>query len=357
MSMLRSVLAPTLAALTLLCGPAQAAEITELPPFLRGDLALGYAFEHEGGSLTEAGERVGSRAGQEHRLVYSGVFSAGPGVAVFFELPQVVSSSLSFPEAHEMVYDPALERGTLLGTDDLGAIDPIKAKGAEGLWIGVKGTPFSEAFVKRGNRATWLIEAAFRTRTRGNFYTLNEDGTRSAGIGGGGTRLGMAFSTTRHISQPYLAFRYTRSRTLDPATLYDAEGNVLDSAAVLDPADTIEIKTGTEIVVHDDAESQSRFAFDLRLCFGYATWQTVPSGLFLPSVLDENRDVVATESEYTWGGVGLGLKHQAFEYMAWSLGGDVNYIAPHSVEHLYAVDTGPDTLQITGWAGVRVMIR
>jgi len=355
--MLRSTIAPALTALALLSTPARAAEITDLPPFLRGDLALGYAFEHTGGGLTEAGEQVGSRTWQEHRLVYSGVFSAGPGVALFFELPQSVSTSLSFPEASEMVYDPALDRGTMLGTDSLDGLDPIKAKGAEGLWLGIKGTPFSEAFVQRGNRATWLIEAAFRTRTKGNFYTLNEDGTRSAGVGGGGMRLGMAFSTTHHISKPYLAFRYTRTRPIDPATLYDQDGAVLDSAAVLDPADTIEIKTGTEIVVHDDAETHSRFAFDLRLCFGYATWQTVPSGLFLPSVLDVNRDVVATESEYTWAGAGLALRHQAFEYLAWYLGGDVNYIAPHNIEHLYAVDTGPDTLQITGSAGFKVMIR
>ncbi|MFH1468706.1 MAG: hypothetical protein ABIO70_30225 [Pseudomonadota bacterium] len=355
--MLRTTIVPALAALSLLSAPARAAEVTELPPFLRGDLALGYAFEHEGGSLTEAGEQVGSRNWQEHRLVYSGVFSAGPGVALFFELPQAISARLAFPEASQMAYDPALQRGTMLDTDPLDGLDPIEAKGAEGVWLGIKGTPFSEAFVKRGNRATWLIEAAFRTRTKGNFYTQNEDGTRSAGVGGGGTRLGMAFSTTRHISQPYLAFRYTRTRSLDPATLYDQDGTVLDSAAVLDPPDTIEIRTGTEIVVHDSAESHSRFAFDLRLGFGYATWQTIPSGLYLPSVLDVNRDVVATESEYTWAGAGLGLRHQAFEYMAWNLGADVNYIAPHRVEHLYAVDTGPDTLQITGWGGFKVMIR
>jgi len=354
--MLRSLPALALALAAAGAAPAGAAEITEIPPFLRGDLAIGYGFQHLGGSLVEGEEEVGQRTWDEHGLTYQGVFSAGPGVALFFELPQVLSSRLAFPAAQEMVYDPSSESGTMAGTEAIEGLEAVKGSGAEGLWIGIKGTPFSQAFEKRGNRATWLLEGALQTRSRGNFYELDEEGARGAGVGGGGLRLGTAFSTRHGISEPYLAFRYTRTRDLT-VSLYSTDGTLLAADAILEPADQVEVEAGTELVVHDNAESHSRFAFDLRGSFGYATWQTVPSGLFLPSVLEINRGVPATESEYTWIGGSLALRHQVFAYMAWNLTFGLDYQAPHRVEHLYAVRTGSDTLELYGGAGIKVMIR
>ncbi len=354
--MVRTTLAIAAGAMALCVPTAHAAEITDLPPWLRGDLAIDYAFQHVGGDLFEGSERVGSRNWEQHALTYQGVFTAGPGVGVFFELPQYLSQRLAFPEANTMVYDPSTERGTMVETEAIDGLEPIKGKGTDGVWLGIKGTPFSEAFEKRGNRATWLIEAAFRTRSSNNFYTPDDGDTRGAGVGGGGTRLGMAFSTTRNVSQPYLAFRYTRTRPL-AVDFYDEDGSTLVSGSEINPADTLTIRTGTEIVAADNPEAHSRFSIDLRLAFGYATWQTAPSGLYLPSVLSTSRSYAATESEYTWASAGVGLYHQAFQYMAWKIVADATYLAPHQIEHHYPIDTGANTLDITVGAGIRVMIR
>lgn len=355
--MARFASALTAAALALTALPVQAAEVTDLPPWLRGDLVVDYGFQHLGGSLYEGDQRVGSRTWEEHAITYQGIFTAGPGVALFFELPQTVSSRLAFPEANQMVFDPSTEQGTMVETEPLEGLDPIKGKGTDGVWLGIKGTPFSEAFEARGNRATWLIEAAFRTRSANNFYEQMEGDLRGAGTGGGGTRLGMAFSTTRHVSQPYLSFRYTRLPVLDEVTFYDETGAPLGGGFELNPADTIEIRTGTEIIAHDNPEAHSRFSIDLRLGFGYATWQTIPSGLYLPSVLSTSRAVPATESEYTWGSAGIGFYHQAFQYMKWKLVADATYMAPHQIEHHYPIATGADTIDVTVGGGIEIMIR
>ena len=355
--MARPPLALTAAALVLCTSTAQAAEVTELPPWLRGDIVIDYGFQHQAGSLYEGSERVGSRSFEQHTVTYQGQFSAGPGVAVFFELPQHLSTRLAFAEANQMVFDPSTEQGTMIETEPIEGLEPIKGKGTDGLWLGIKGTPFSEAFEQRGNRATWLIEAAFRTRSDNNFYELADGDLRGAGVGGGGTRLGMAFSTTRNVAQPYIAFRYTRTRTLDDITLYDESGEVLGSGVEFNPADTVWIRTGTEIVAHDNPEAHSRFSIDLRLGFGYSTWQTVPSGLYLPSVLSTSRSVPATESEYTWASGGVGFYHQAFEYMKWKLVADLTYMAPHQIEHHYPISTGADTLDLTLGGGVEILIR
>ena len=345
------------AAAALFAAPAQAAELTELPPWLRGDIVLDYSFQHLGGSLYEGAERVGSRSFEQHSVTYQGIFTAGPGVAVFFELPQHVSTRLAFPEANQMVFDPSTEQGTMIETEPIEGLDPLKGKGTDGLWLGVKGTPFSEAFESRGNRATWLIEAALRTRSDNSFFEPADGDQRGAGVGGGGTRLGMAFSTTRNAAQPYIAFRYTRTRTLTDVTLYDENGDSIGSGFELSPADTLCIRTGTEIVAHDNPEAHSRFAIDLRLGFGYSTWQSMPSGLYLPSVLSTSREVPATESEYTWASAGVGFYHQAFEYMKWKLVADATYLAPHQIEHHYPIMTGADTVDITVGGGIEIMIR
>ncbi len=355
--MRRTTLALATSALALVAAPAQAAELTELPPWLRGDIVVDYSFQHQGGSLYEGDQRVGSRTFEQHAVTYQGIFTAGPGVAVFFELPQYVSTRLAYPEANQMVFDPSTEQGTMVETEPLEGLDPIKGKGTDGLWLGIKGTPFSEAFETRGNRATWLIEAALRTRSSNSFYEPVDGDLRGAGVGGGGTRLGMAFSTTRNISQPYIAFRYTRTRTLTDVTLYDEDGGTLGAGFELSPADTLCIRTGTEIVAHDNPEAHSRFAIDLRLAFGYSTWQSAPSGLYLPSVLSTSLPVPATESEYTWASAGVGFYHQAFEYMKWKLVADATYMAPHQIEHHYPIDTGADMVDVTLGGGIEIMIR
>lgn len=350
----RRYLLSLVAALTLPAG-VQAAEVTSIPPWLRGDAAIGYTYGHLSGTLVEEGERVGSRAWEEHLLTWSGAFAAAPGAAVFFEVPQVLHSRLAFPEANEMVFDPTQERGTMLGTDPLAGIEPTEGSAVGGVWLGVRGTPFSEDFEKRPARATWLLEAALRTRNDDHFWQVT-DGERGAGPGGSGLRLHTAFSTTHYVSEPYVAFTWERNGAYT-ADLLAEDGSVLAPGVELEAADAITVRAGTELVAQEDEDTHSRFAVDLRLAWGYRTWQTVPSGVLLPSVLSTSRSIPVTEGEYTWVQPGIGFYYRMFQYMQLDVLADVAWIAPHRLEHPYPVLTGGDTLDVHLGVAMKILLR
>ena len=199
-------------------GVVPIATVAQIPPWLRGDVALNYSYDRLGGHLNEAelmdpgatesaDVQVGQRTLNSHVLSIDAIFSAGPGVAVTLGLPIHIADSIDFGTSQTMVYDPTTGSGTMNGTEavDLGVL--ATGGGLEGAWIGIAGTPFSEAFAKRKNRVTWRIGGALRTPNKNNFY-VETDGKRGAGDGGLGFRIDNAFSTTIGGSQPYITGRY-----------------------------------------------------------------------------------------------------------------------------------------------------
>ena len=111
------------------------------------------------------------------------------------------------------------------------------------------------------------------------------------------------------------------------------------------------------LAAFSNAETDAFFNIDLRLGYGYQTWQTVQSGVLLPSVLVSSQQIPVTESEFSYGSAGLGFYYRAFRYMQINFYGDAVYIEPHRIEHPYPVYTGQDTIRANIGAELKMMIR
>ncbi|HND33665.1 MAG TPA: hypothetical protein PLA94_26885, partial [Myxococcota bacterium] len=173
---------------------ALSATPTELPPFLRGDISIGYAYDRLSGGLQERlrygtcndddGEPctldVGNRAIQDHQMSYGLTFGAYNGLALHLELPHYVNSSVNYANTGEMLFDAATGSGTYKGADlPEGTVQGYKGAGIGGMWIEIAGTPFSESFTGRNNKATWLLAGAVRTPDGTDHWTFQEGSVAS----------------------------------------------------------------------------------------------------------------------------------------------------------------------------------
>jgi hypothetical protein len=343
----------------LLTSLALAANVTELPPFLRGDVTVGYAYDQLAGSLVERSEGedvdVAQRTVSANQMRYALTFGAGPGAAVFLEIPQWISDDVSYSSLSEMVYDPATGKGTYQGTTAGEDGTYVTGSGLGGVWIGAKGTPFSESFKGRGNRATWLLEGALRTGDGSNYWTMS-DGNRGAGNGGTAVRLRTAFSTTYGTAQPYVVGTYVHEgkRTVD---VYDQAGTLLQTGVEVDPADEGLVRAGLEVLAAHNPANGSKLGFDLHMQADYQSYATLPSGFYLPRVLEASAGQAVQSAEQLEPGAGLGFSWRPMEYMQLDVYGDLAWHLPQRVESPYAVYTGADTLHLVAGSNLTVRIR
>ncbi len=338
---------------------ASAAVVTEIPTFLRGDIEISYAYEHLGGSLIERknGEKleVGDRTLADHRLQYGLVFSVAPGAAVFVQLPHYLSSQVSYGALSDMVYDPGTGSGTYEGTAEGTPGAYVSGSGLGGVWFGVRGTPFSESFKTRNSRATWLLEGAIRTADSTNVWTANDEGDRGAGPAGTAARLHTAFSTTFGETSPYITGTYI-GEGAQTVQVVNPDGT--DGAEVeVDGANHGDIKVGVELVAARNEASGSLFVFDLHLGVAYHSHGIVPSGFYLPNVLDASAGDAVLQAEQLEGGAGLGVHWRPFTNMQIGLFGDVGYHMPQRLEYPYPVYTGGDTIRVTAGSSLLVRFR
>lgn len=347
----------------LLLGPllplASAAVVTEIPPFLRGDIQISYTYEQLSGSLVERAPEgdveVGQRTLSDHMLRYGVVFSVAPGVAVFADLPHYVSSRVAFGSFSDMVYDPGTGSGTYVGTAAGTPGTYVSGAGLGGIWLGVRGTPFSEAFTSRNSKTTWLIEGAIRTGDKSNFWAVNDEGKRGAGPGGTAARLHTAFSTTMGSTMPYVTGTYV-GEGKQTVTLVTPSGTAYEEAEV-DPANHGDIKIGVELLAGRNPANGAIFVMDLHLGVGFDAWAQIPSGFYLPNVLEASDGGVVQQAEQLEAGGGLGATWRPFENMQIGLHGDVGYHLPQRIEHPYPVYTGSNTLDITVGSTLGVRFR
>ncbi|MCB9761570.1 MAG: hypothetical protein H6739_17130 [Alphaproteobacteria bacterium] len=343
---------------------ATAAEVTDLPPWLRGDVRVGYDLGLQVGTLNEIAPGssevadVGRATREDHMLRLGGVFSAAPGAAVYFEVPIYFSSRLSFTDSYEMAYDPLAGRGSMVYGDPLNGTVSVQGSGAGGVWFGVRGTPFSEdLWENRGSRATWLIDLGFRTPDKSNFYGIGEgEGDRGGGNGASAFRLRNAFSTTKGVARPYIQGTWTRYGVV-PVDLYDSEGALVTAGAEVQPGQRFDVLTGVQVRAFENPNNDASFDFDFRLGYDYNAWANVPSGLYLPSVMSSTEGTLVSMGEYSTASGGLGLYWRFFKYLQLDLRADVAYVFPHKLEHPYPIYTGTDTLEIRAWGGFKIMIR
>jgi len=343
--------------LTLLAS-AQAAEVTDIPPFLRGDIRIAYEGVVSQGPLLEDEYEVGRLYEQTHRIDYSAYFGAAPGVAVYVTLPSYVAERVSFADATEMIYEPTLEEGTLLGAPLLAESPIHHGKGLGGTWLGLQGTPFSESlFPGRGHRATWLIDFGYRFLDRTNFWSLDPiTELRGGGPGGPATRLRTAFSTRYGVANPYMQFIYQHEGWID-VDLYTVEGQAGEVGAIIWPKSWAQVLTGTELVAWEDDVKGARYAVDLRFGWGYRSWSEVPSGIYLPSVLNSTDGTLVVRGEHSVFQAGLGLYIQPFKYMKIDIISDVGFSSPHRLEHPYDIHLGYGGLEIGGRFALNILAR
>ena len=327
---------------TALLTPAQAAEVTELAPMLRGDVQVRYDLDAERGRLMEAGDPVGRRALTNHQVTWSGSFSFYSGAALFVEMPYMASERVRFDDATAMTYDPILDRGTLVGSDPLRGGQPTVGSGLGGTWVGLRGAPYhQDLFADRGDRASLLFEAAWRFQDDTNFWTYGPRGERGGGAGAPAFRLRGAFSTQHRSAEPYLAATWTvpsRIRT----DVVAPNGRTVAQGLTLRPASEVELLAGAELNVHEYQEGGA-LALDFRSRFGYRSWQDIPSGLYLPSVLDASEGLAATESDYVYLSGSFGLNWRIVHYLQWNVSGEFGVTSPRRIEHFYPVSTGMGT--------------
>lgn len=330
---------------------AGAAQMTDLPPRLRGDAGITYRFGRLSGGLVEDGTKVGSRLLETHEVLYGGVFSVGPGIGVFAEAEQVALERVSFPSANRMAYDPSgVHAGTMVGTDPLEPLPMREGSGFQGVWLGLRGTPFSEAFPRRKNRATWMLEAAWRTANATPFWTVS-GGSRGAGEGGNAWRVATAFSTRKGAGEPYMGASWTHTGPFT-TNLQDAAGAVTAEGVELDGPDVLDIRSGIEFVAGEKADGR-RLGIDLGIGVTYRTWEVIPSGILLPETLALTRSTPVTGAEATSARAGLAFHWRVLQAVQVDLGGNVGWVVPHAIEHPYPVLTGSDTLDLQVFAGLK----
>lgn len=333
--------------LSLLIVPAAlAADITEIAPFMRGDVELRHDSDVERVRLVEAGELVGMRQASVHTLTVGLDFSFAPGAALYVDLPIYLADRVAFGAGREMTFDPNTDSGTYIDANEL-TIDPFDKPGPQGsglggIWIGLHGTPFSQEFARQ-DRATLLLEGAIRTPDKTNFWTTDEAGVRGAGPGASAMRLALAASTTIKASQPYTRLSWERVGAIT-TDVRDDTGALVVSAMEVDPASSATATVGTEVQVWANADSGGQVALDFNLNLGYRSWQDIPSGLYLPSVLEASRTVPVTQSDAVLLEGAAGVRYRIIDYVEIGLGGTVGTTSPYRIEHPYDVVAGMGTL-------------
>lgn len=334
-----------LAALSVAVLPeAQAADATRFPPAMRGDFEIEYDVGGETGRLIEDNTEVGRRRLTSHAITYTGTFSPVTGLAVYVGLPHLVSDRVRFFDAQEMAFDPRLESGTTVGTPNIADQEAERGTGMGGVWIGLKGAPMHrELYTKRADRVSWVLDAGFRFRDQTNFWSYGPRGKRGSGDGAPAFRFQAAVSSKHRIAEPYLKASLLRSGRIQ-MDIVDEDGRTVTSGMELRPASTVDSVVGVQYTVHEYGQG-AMVALDMHANYGYASWQDIPSGLYLPDTLVASSGAPATMSEATRVGVGGGVNWRFIEYLQLNVAGNIGVNSGGRVEHYYPVSMGLGALE------------
>ena len=318
---------------------ALAADPTDLPPNLRGDLALGYAGSFSQAGLEEQGAVYGIRNLQRHDLALSGAFTVYTGVAVTLALPVTASQTITYPAARTMLLDPVSGSGEYVHGVAMDPTPTVKSKGLEGLWIGVALSPFREDFAN-SLPITARFDLALRTPST-SLYSSK----RGVASGGLGWKIGGAFSVIRGKADPYVSLSWTgeAKRKVDVVTTDDVDRGEIS----LKDASHFDGVAGSELIALDKPNG-AKLAFDLHLAASYHAWGSHASGVWLPDTLESSKSIAVTTSEYVSVGGGFGVKADFTKLVGLRLGVDGAWNTPHRIEHPYDVYTDTQSFSV-GW--------
>ncbi len=332
-----------------LLAPASAAEVTDMAPGAGALVGVHYGGSALTGRLLESGTEIAGRRVQRHDLNVGVEIAPIEGLAITVELQTTPSLRLAYPDAREMVSEPASGSGSYLPGVTSAETPVVQASGLQGVWLGAAVAPFAERYVGTAG-STWRLDAGFRPGSKGrNLWTAGDNGNRGVAPGGSAFKLQGAFSSDRGSGQPYAQVTWIRegAATIDVTDEDGADWGSLE----LQPASTLSLRGGIEIVAFEAApdEPPARFAVDLSVGAGYRSWEDVASGVYLPNVLDSGRQIPVTVGDQMMGTVGLGFDYHSGELIRGRTGATFTYVMPFQVEHVYDVRTSADTYTI-GWS-------
>lgn len=329
-----------------------------MPPAMRGDIDIAYAGDFGFVGLEEGPDLVARGQLFRHDLLFGAEFAPIRGVAVNLAVPVTPSWSMSWSQARKMAYDPVANTGSYANGDVINDPPKLTASGSEGIWLGVAVAPFSESYGKGvlKQNVDWRLGAQVRTGS-GNTLWSAPDGHRGVAAGGGAWRLTAAFSTKRGFSCPYLGFDAVFEGKPVLIDVVDEAGTAWVTGLPVDAASHVDVRGGVEITDTEIVETGYRFVWDLYMGFGYTTWQDIPSGILLPSVLDASRTIAVTESDYVHGKVGMAAIVDFNKYVGMRIGVEGGYKMPHTVENVYPVRSSADSFNVVANVAVEGRIR
>lgn len=331
--------------LLLLAIPAQAAEVTDLPPALRLDGSVSYAGRFENGHLREGSEDFGIRHAQRHTLEYRVEFAPIEGLAVWLALEHTPSASLVFEDGWSMGYDPATDAATYAGGSPLGEDVEHRGSGLDGVWFGVAGAPFAERRVTRGPQATWRLDAAFRTPDpKHTFWTADGD-RRGVAPGGLGLMARAAFAVDNDPADTYLRVEGVLE-TASKVDVVDEDGTTRITDAKVNPADRLDVRAGIELTAWAHEDDGSDFGFDLFADLGYVGTALVPSGVLLPDVLDRTAESTVTSAAYVHFDGGVGMVGHVMKWVALRAAFSAGWAPARRPEEPYPAVIAGDTVAL-----------
>lgn len=328
-----------LAPLSLLAfSTANAAEVTSLAPNLRGDFEIRYDLEAEHATLVEGQEEVGRRRMMANTITYAARFSVYHGIGVFLEVPHIAGEGVKYFDAQEMALDPRRDEGTMVGGATIGGEDLRRGAGVGGPWIGLSGTPLSpELFGARGDRTAWKIDLGFRFRDKTNFWTYGPRDTIGGGPGAPALRLRTSVSTRYRKAEPYAVIDLMRTGRIT-TDIVGADGAVVAEDLEIRPASTSTIRSGVEWKVAEYGEDGAKVSIDAHAQMAYRGGQDLPSGVYLPSVLDASKSLTVSMADRTELLAGGAVNWRFMEYLQLNVGGDFGANSGGRVENVYPID-------------------
>jgi len=314
-----------------------AGTFTDAPGALQGDVAVNHRFQLSTDSLYQENEVVGNRSYQQNTTQMVVKFGLLDFMSVDVNIP-IGSEKLAYSNIYEMKYDPLSQTGSYLDTP---AIDDTmrNGKGLQGTQLALNFYPFhTKIHANRGDAGNWQMGVLYRMRDKSNFFTVTPEGTRGSGIGASGLGLQTAFSNKNQHVEPYLVMKAIRSTPFE-AELRSDDGTLYSDSESMTPAHTVDIRGGTEFYIIDDVALASYVTLDLFGEYRYQSFQSVPSGIYLPSILESTQDTIITQTELVSIQGGVGTNVQINSLYGFRLSGQVGFASPQRIEHIYEIST------------------
>ena len=314
---------------------ASAADVTDMPSNLRGDVSIAFEHSQQWSELMEASESVGAVNESSNQLYFAGEFAAQDWISVNFALPMWLGQEISWTDPRTMAWDPTEDSGSMrYGTLIEDGVEPRAGSGLGGASFGVRVSPVSEA---RGAKASWVMEFSHQLKDDSNMFTGGPD-ELGAGHGAGVTSITNAFSTTLGVSAPYIVLRWDNrgdrmASGVDPET---GEAGLIEMSS----GSSASFVSGIELTSSSSANGQSWFKTDLWGGAEYNGWSEIPSGTYLPNVLSGEEGSTVIISEYVAYSLGLGGHWRALPTMQIDLSVEFGTNSPIQLESAYPIATG-----------------